>query len=176
MPADRIDALLRLLPSETKAVNRWMPVRLHHAAAEVGARIVLLTDEHLGPGGEKPVHLVLETPIAAAVGDRFVLRDASSQRTISSGRFLDVRAPAHKRRTAERVAQLEARAIEDPAGALAALDRAPGYVDLSAFARDYVLADDEIARIGEALGVVSIAAKAPRSPLAERHGRGSRPC
>ncbi len=159
-PADRIDALLRLLPSETKPVSQWMPVRLHHAAAEVGARIVLLTDEHLGPGGEKPVQLVLERPIAAAVGDRFVLRDASSQRTIGGGRFLDVHAPARKRRTAERMAQLEARAIEDPAGALAALlDRAPGYVDLSAFARDYALADDEIARIGEALGVVPIAAK-----------------
>ena len=159
-PADRIDALLRLLPSETKPVSQWMPVRLHHAAAEVGARVVLLTDEHLGPGGEKPVQLVLETPIAAAVGDRFVLRDASSQRTIGGGRFLDVHAPGRKRRTPERMAQLGARAIEDPAGALAALlDRAPGYVDLSAFARDYALTDDEIARIGEALGVVPIVAK-----------------
>ncbi len=159
-PADRIDALLRLLPSEAKPVSQWMPVRLHHAAAEVGARVVLLTDEHLGPGGEKPVQLVLETPIAAAVGDRFVLRDTSSQRTIGGGRFLDLRAPARKRRTAGRMAQLDARAIEEPAGALAALlDRAPGYVDLSAFARDFALADDEIARVGEALGVVRIAAK-----------------
>jgi selenocysteine-specific elongation factor len=158
--ADRIDALLRLLPSETKPVSQWMPVRLHHAAAEVGARIVLLTDEHLGSGGEKPVQLVLETPIAAAVGDRFVVRDTSSQRTIGGGRFLDLRAPARKRRTAERMGELDARAIEEPAGALAALlDRAPGYVDLSTFARDYAVADDEIARVGEALGVVRVAAK-----------------
>ena len=41
-PTDRIDARLRLLPSEKKPINQWFPVRLHHAAAEVGARIVLL--------------------------------------------------------------------------------------------------------------------------------------
>jgi selenocysteine-specific elongation factor len=163
-PADRIDVLLRLLPSESRAAGQWMPVRLHHGATEVGARIVLLADEPTapapGPGGEKPVQLVLDKPIAAAVGDRFVLRDASSQRTIGGGRFLDLRAPARKRRTAARMAELAARAIDEPAGALAALlDREPGYVNLPAFARDYALAEDELARIAEALGVVRIAAR-----------------
>ena len=38
-PTDRIDARIRLLPSEKKAVGQWFPVRLHHAAAEAGARI-----------------------------------------------------------------------------------------------------------------------------------------
>jgi len=126
-PTDRIDAILRLLPSETKAVGQWMPVRLHHAAAEVGARVVLLEDEPLVPGGEKRVQLVLEKPIAAAIGDRFVLRDTSAQRTIGGGRFLDLRAPARKRRTLARLAQLDALAIENPEHALAALlDREPG--------------------------------------------------
>src|SRR5262249_58183916 len=43
-PADRIDAVVRLLSSETKAVGQWMPARLHHAAAEVGPTLVLLQD------------------------------------------------------------------------------------------------------------------------------------
>src|SRR5262249_2269931 len=36
-PTDRIDGALRLLASEQKPVMQWMPVRLHHAATEVGA-------------------------------------------------------------------------------------------------------------------------------------------
>jgi selenocysteine-specific elongation factor len=159
-PADRIDAVVRLLASETKTVGQWMPVRLHHAATEIGARVVLLEDEPLAPGGEKRVQLVLEKPIEAAAGDRFVLRDTSAQRTIGGGRFLDLRAPARKRRTPARLAQLDALAIENPEQALAALlDREPGYVELSAFARDRALADEELARTVEALGIIRIAAK-----------------
>jgi selenocysteine-specific elongation factor len=159
-PADRIDATLRWLPGETKAASQWMPVRLHHAAAEVGARIVLLDDELLAPGGEAFVQLVLERPVAAAAGDRFVLRDTSAQRTVGGGRFLDLRPPARKRRTEARRAQLDALAMDQPEHVLAALiDRGPHYVNLPDFARDRALATGELARIVEALGIVSIAAK-----------------
>src|SRR5262249_25950981 len=155
-----IDALLRLLPSETKAVSQWMPVRLHHAADEAGARIVLLDDEPLLPGSERRAQLVLEKPIAAAAGDRFVLRDTSAQRTIGGRRFLPRRGPARKRRTPARLAQLDALALESPEQALAALlDCAPGYVDLTGFARDHILAEDELARVIELLGVIRIPAK-----------------
>ena len=51
-PTDRIDARLRLLASERKPIAQWTPVRLHHAAAEVGARIVLLGDAPIAPGGQ----------------------------------------------------------------------------------------------------------------------------
>lgn len=158
-PTDRIDAMLRLLATETKPVTQWMPARLHHAATEVGARIVLLTDASIAPGGEAPVQLVLDTPIAAAEGDRFVLRDTTSQRTIGGGKFLDLRAPARKRRTPERLAQLQARAIADPEKALAALlEIAPLFVDLSAFARDRALTDSQVQAICERLGVIKAAA------------------
>ena len=105
-PTERIDASFPCSATEAKPVKQWMPVRLHHAAAEVGARIVLLGDAPVTPGGEAPVQLVLERPIAAAAGDRFVLRDTTAQRTIGGGRLLDLRAPARKRRTPERLAQL----------------------------------------------------------------------
>ena len=90
-PADRIDATLRLLATERTPISQWMPVRLHHAAVEVGARVVLLRDAAIPPGGEGRVQLVLERPIAAACGDRFVLRDTSARRTIGGGRLLDLR-------------------------------------------------------------------------------------
>ncbi len=110
-PTERVDVMLRLLATETKPVTQWMPVRLHHAAAEVGARVVLLGDDPVAPGSEALVQLVLEQPIAAAAGDGFVLRDTTAQRTIGGGTLLDLRAPSRKRRTPERLAQLQALAM-----------------------------------------------------------------
>jgi selenocysteine-specific elongation factor len=157
-PSDRIDASLRLQPSERKPITQWTPVRLHHAATEVGARVVLLRDESVAPGHRACIQLVLERPIAATAGDRFVLRDTSAQRTIGGGRLLDLRAPARKRRTPERLAQLHAHAIDDPGRALAALlECAPGYVDLTGFARDRALGVDEIERLAEKLGLIRFA-------------------
>ena len=142
-PADRIDASLQILPSEKKPVGQWFPVRLHHAAAEVGARIVLLRDDELRPGAENPVQLVLDRPIAAAARDRFVIRDVSAQRTIGGGRFLDLRPPQRKRRSPERMAQLDAHSIDDPVqAARALLSGEPYYLDAAAFLRDRALADD----------------------------------
>ena len=158
-PTDRIDATFKLLPGETKPVTQWMPARLHHASAEVGARIVLLGDAPIAPGTEATVQLVLEKPIAAAAGDRFVLRDTTAQRTIGGGKFLDLRAPARKRRTAERLAQLAAYAFADPQAALSALlERPPYYADLSSFARDRALSEDEVARLIETTGALVVPA------------------
>jgi selenocysteine-specific elongation factor len=166
-PTERIDAQLHVLASEPKPVTQWMPVRLHHAAADVGARIVLLDDGPIAPGAQVCVQLVLERPIAAAVGDRYVLRDTSAQRTIGGGRLLDLRAPARKRRTTERKAVLEACAIEEPAPALAALAQCPsGFVDLNAFARDRVLGIDEASAIADATGLVRIAYEDTQAALA----------
>ncbi|MDB5582070.1 MAG: selB, partial [Bradyrhizobium sp.] len=154
-PTDRIDATLRLLATETKPISQWMPARLHHAATEVGARIVLLHEAPIPPGGEAPVQLVLDAPIAAAEGDRYVLRDTTGQRTIGGGTFLDLRAPARKRRTPERLAQLQAHGIAEPAQALdGLLNVAPHFVDLSAFARDRALSEIQARTIGERLGVI----------------------
>jgi selenocysteine-specific elongation factor len=154
-PTDRIDCRLRILPSETRPVAQWTPVHLHHAASDIGARIVLFSDDPVPPGSEVFAQLVLDRPIAASVGDRFVLRDTTAQRTIGGGRFLDLRAPSRKRRTPERLAQIEAHALEDSAAALSALlDRAPHFVDLPAFMRDRALGEAE--QVEVATGIVQL--------------------
>ncbi len=155
-PADHIDARLRVLPGEPKPIGQWFPVRLHHAAREVGARIVLLGDA-IAPGATGLVQLVLDAPIAAAAGDRFVIRDTSAQRTIGGGTFLDLRGPARKRRSPERLAQLDACALPDPADAVAALlDTAPFFLDLTAFARDRALAADAVPALTAQLGLQTL--------------------
>ena len=156
-PTSRIDATLRVLGSERKPIGHWFPVRLHHASTEVGARIVLLADEPVAPGTRARVQLVLDQPIAAAVGDRYVIRDTSARRTIGGGRFLDLRAPARKRRTPERMVQLDAHAFMDPERAIEALLAAPPfYLDVTAFARDRAIALTDVSALAELVGVVQL--------------------
>ncbi len=157
-PTSRLDAELTLLESEPRPVKMWMPVRLHHASAEVGARVVLLGDDPVPPGGSAVVQLVLEAPIAAGAHDRFVLRDTTSSRTIGGGRFLDLRAPERHRRSPQRLAQLQALTNGDAAGAFDALLRAPPhFADFKSFARDRVLAPPQSEDLAARLGLVRIA-------------------
>ena len=164
-PTARIDASLRVLTSEPKRVGDWFPARLHHASAEVGVRIVPL-EGPIAPGSSRGVQLVLDKPIAAAVGDRFVLRDVSAQRTIGGGRLLDLRPPHRKRRTPERLAQLDALALTDPADALRQLLRIPPFiVDVTVFARDHALSDVQAASLIAACDAIPFDTNGGRSVL-----------
>lgn len=168
-PSDRIDAHLRVLGSEPRPIGTWFPARLHSGAAEVGARIVPL-EGPLDPGGRGLVQLVLDQPIAAAVGDRYILRDVSARRTLGGGAFLDLRAPARRRRTPERLAQLQAAARPDPAEALQAMLAAPPHVvDLIAFLRDRALGPEEARRAMEGVAVLEAGGtRIALSPLTHR--------
>jgi selenocysteine-specific elongation factor len=144
-PTNRIDATVRLLGTEARALAHWTPVRLYHAAAEVAARVALLQEVPIAPGGSGRIQLVLEQPIAAAVRDRFILRDTSGSRTIGGGCFVDLRAPQRRRRVPLRLAQLEALDHDDAGAALAtSLARWPFFMDVSAFGRDRALAEEQI--------------------------------
>ncbi|MFT4148813.1 MAG: selenocysteine-specific translation elongation factor [Paracoccaceae bacterium] len=140
-PTQRIDAELRLTGSEARVLlAEGARVRLHSHAAEVGGRVVPLSGA-IPPGGTGLVQLVLDRPLAAAVGDRFILRDASASRTPGGGRFLDLRAPARHRQTPARLAWLRA-AGQGAAGVALAGQMAIAPVDLAAFARDRSLSPE----------------------------------
>jgi selenocysteine-specific elongation factor len=154
-PTDRIDARVRILPTEKKPVGQWFPVRLHHASAEAGARIVLFDDKPIAAGEEADVQLVLDRPIAAAAHDRFVVRDVSAQRTLGGGLFLDLRAKARGRRTPERREQRAALELADPSACFAALLETPPFAfDLGAFARDRALSTERADQLAPRLGLI----------------------
>jgi selenocysteine-specific elongation factor len=154
-PTDRIDARLRLLRSVAKPIGQWFPVRLHHAAAEVGARVVLLGNDPIRSGESADVQLVLERPIAATLPDRYVIRDVSARHTLGGGRFIDLRPPARRRRWPQRQAQRAAMAIADPETAFVALlDTPPFAWDLASFSRDRALHAAQTERLAEKLRLV----------------------
>jgi selenocysteine-specific elongation factor len=158
-PANRIDATVRLLGTEARALAHWMPVRVYHAAAEVAARVALLEAVPIASGGSGRIQLVLEQPIAAAVRDRFILRDTSGSRTMGGGCFVDLRAPQRRRRVPARLAQLMALDHDDPGTALAAsLELWPFFVDVSAFARDRALSEEQTEAVLRAVPHVRLVA------------------
>ena len=118
----RIDAVLRLSAREDKALPQWSNVHLHHGTRDLLARIAVLDAERIEPGESRLVSITLDAPpseaLAACRGDRFVLRDASAQRTLAGGVVLDIAPPVRGKRRPERLALLAA--LRDAPG-LAAL-------------------------------------------------------
>ncbi len=139
-PTARFDASLTLPPSAERALRHWTPVHVHLGAAEVMGRISLLQAAGIEPGGRGRAQIVLDRPIGALHGDRFILRDQSAQQTLAGGVVLDPFAPARKVRTPARLAVLAALERSTMSEALRQLlDDAPAGVDLSWFARSFNL-------------------------------------
>jgi selenocysteine-specific elongation factor len=72
-----------------RPLKNWASVYLHHGTSRLAAKINLLEDGVLEPGKQTIAQVRLESPIFAFLGDRFVLRDASEQRTTAGGIVLD---------------------------------------------------------------------------------------
>ncbi|MFY9551163.1 MAG: selenocysteine-specific translation elongation factor, partial [Thermoanaerobaculia bacterium] len=84
----RVLARLELL-SDAPRLGSGSRVSVHHFSAETRAGVRVLEAAALEPGGSGRVELRLSAPIAAAPGDRFVVRRLSPVRTIGGGVVLD---------------------------------------------------------------------------------------
>ncbi len=90
-----IDVAAELLPTARKPLASRTRVRVHLGTAEVLARAV--QTRAIGPGQRGMARLMLETPVVARGGDRFVLRSFSPVTTIGGGVVLDPFSPPHTR-------------------------------------------------------------------------------
>ena len=156
-PTQRIDVRLRLLDSETKPLKHWTPVHLHHGARDVTARVSIRRGAQIEPGESRLAQLIVDQPVAALNGDRFIVRDQSALRTIGGGIVIDP-LPARQRRNAEqRAAQLAALENPDTATALGALAAcSPAGIDLAWFGRGYNLDEAHLAPLVQRNGLAVI--------------------
>ena len=139
-PTQHLDARLDLLPSEARALRQWTPVHVHLGAAHVNGRVALLQDAALQPGASALVQLVLDQPVGALHGDRFIVRDTSAQRTLGGGRVLDASPSERGRRKPQRAAWLAALEADTPqAVLLRLLEASPVGIELAWFARMFKL-------------------------------------
>ena len=109
----RIDAEVVVLAGAARPLRHGASLLLHSGTAEVPARAILLDSEQIEPGGRGWIQLYLEEPIAAAAGDRFVLRQPSPAATVAGGRFADVNPRRHPRHDVAVPASLERRMAGD---------------------------------------------------------------
>jgi len=97
-----LDVAAELLPTARKPLASRTRVRVHLGTAEVLARAIQTVA--IAPGQRGLTRLVLETPLVARGGDRFVLRSFSPVTTIGGGVVLDPFPPARTRLRRRRVA------------------------------------------------------------------------
>jgi selenocysteine-specific elongation factor len=86
-----LDAAVELLPAARRPIAGRTRLRVHLGTAEVLARVV--HGRSILPGERGLVRLLLEAPLVARGGDRFVLRSFSPVTTIGGGVVLDPTPP-----------------------------------------------------------------------------------
>ena len=166
-PTARLDVHLKLLATEQRAIKHWTPVHVHVAAAERTGRIALLDNTPIEPGQAALAQIVLDVPLGALHGDRFVIRDQSALRTVGGGAIVDPFPPQRGARTPSRLRLLAAMDHDDTATALSAqLEASAIGVDLAQFARARNLTDTETAQLVAATGVEVVTSGASRIVLA----------
>ena len=94
-------AEVAILDSSDREIDARTHVRFHLGTADVGARVVTPRGS-LTPGVRSPARIILETPVVARAGDRFVLRTPSPAITVGGGVIQDP-LPPHRRSRPEPV-------------------------------------------------------------------------
>jgi len=98
-PTQVVDAHVQTLDEIARPLRSRQRVRVHIGAAEILARIRVLEPAGvIAPGQTGLAQLRLESPIVGVLGDRFIIRSYSPQRTIGGGMLLDGFATKHRAR------------------------------------------------------------------------------
>jgi selenocysteine-specific elongation factor len=149
----RVDVWLQVAKSESTVLRSGTQVHVHLGTQDGLASIAILGQASIAPGESGLAQLVLQQPLHAWHGDRFILRDASASRTIAGGSVLDTYAPSRYRQTPQRLEFLNTQhtdnAVERMQGALT---HAPFGIHgsdwlRSSGLRDWPFADDALTEV-----------------------------
>ncbi|SPF32442.1 Selenocysteine-specific elongation factor [Candidatus Desulfosporosinus infrequens] len=109
-----LDLKVLNLGSADKPLIQRQRVRFHLGTTEILGRLHLLEQEELAPGQEGFAQILLEEPVVAVPGDRFVLRFYSPAHTIAGGKVLGVADFKQKRFKENVLAQMRVKDQGDP--------------------------------------------------------------
>ncbi len=153
-PSHLVDVRLRLLrglPRSASPLESGTRIRLYTGTREVIGRVHLLDGPELQEGTSGLAQLRLESPVATARGDRYLLRLYAPMLTIGGGEILDPN-PAKHRKSAAATQQLEQLEHADPVELVATTlerGRAPFHT-AGSLATELALPEDAIGRALEA--------------------------
>jgi len=141
-----LDAEIELLAELAKPVRRGGELMLHIGTAELTAKVFPLEGDYASPGAATLVQLRFGEQLPAVVGDRFILRDSSSEHTIGGGVVLDAHPTKHRRQRRRAAAELERlRGADAVAALLHEAAKSITGLDAATAARRLQLTDDELA-------------------------------
>jgi selenocysteine-specific elongation factor len=84
---------IKVVPGLEKPLRNAEEVKFHAGTAEEPGKIYLFGERELAAGSEAPAFVLLHNPVAAAAGDRCILRRASPPATVAGGEIVDIGAP-----------------------------------------------------------------------------------
>jgi selenocysteine-specific elongation factor len=97
-PVHVIDARVEVLKTAARPLRSRQRVRVHIGTAEVLARVRVLDQTgEIAPGSTDVAQLRFEAPVAAVIGEKFIVRSYSPPATIAGGTVLDVEPKRHRR-------------------------------------------------------------------------------
>lgn len=108
-PTSRIAAELTLLGRSKFPLKNGFEVSFIVGTSDVFARVYMLQSDILKPGEKSLVRLRLKKPVAAKLGDRFIIRRISPQDTIGGGIVLDTEVLTGKKNKNKQIEILKAR-------------------------------------------------------------------
>jgi selenocysteine-specific elongation factor len=104
-----VDVRLKFVGSAAKKLTHGATVEFYSGTLESPARVRLLFDAELAPGGEGWAQLSFPRALPLASGDRFILRSVSPGQTIGGGLVVDAHPSGRHRRGDPEVADLLAK-------------------------------------------------------------------
>ena len=139
------DADVRVLASEVHNLRSRTPVHVHVGSAEVTGRFTLFEGSGLAPAASAVVHVALDRELHMVRGDRFILRDQSSRRTVGGGVVINPFPEHGGRNRVERTAYRNGFRLGEIDLALdAVLSAQPAGIDFTCFTRAWNLRADEV--------------------------------
>ena len=105
-PAQSFDAEVEVLSDSAGPLRTRQRIRVHIGTAEVLARVVVVAGPLIHPGEKGFVQLRLESPVAAILGERFIVRSYSPQETIAGGSILGPSETRFRRRNAPELSEI----------------------------------------------------------------------
>lgn len=167
-PTSRIDVSLKCV----SALRHGARVRLHHGTSEVSAKVLVPAQRSLQPGAESHAQIVLDRPVTAVSGDRFILRSQSSGELICGGRIFDPHASDRRDKAATKSARLAAMALASAQEKLAALSDVTGVeADLERLARACNLSEEAATALARQQGIVTFGADQNKAISVRRFDR-----
>ncbi|MEE9555027.1 MAG: selenocysteine-specific translation elongation factor [candidate division Zixibacteria bacterium] len=113
-PTDRIGAEIRLLENSKYPLKNGGEISFLLGTAEILARVYLLETDMLKPGEKSLARINLKAPVAAKIGDQFILRRISPQDTIGGGTVIDTETFAGRKDKKLQIRVLEERRALSP--------------------------------------------------------------